>query len=105
MKLSRLESTTQRHSREAVARAEEAGEQQVRRVEPMEGLEGDKERSLQQERAEVEALAIGDFAGGPKMLEDARQLANELSELGDEARNLVNVAGVSPDLVKVDSQA
>ena len=63
MKLSRLESTTQSHSRDSVERAEQAGAQQIRRVEALEGIEGDKERSLQQERAEVEALAIGDFSG------------------------------------------
>lgn len=105
MKLSRLESTTQRHSRDAVARAEEAGEQPLRRVEALEGIEGDKERSLQQERDEVEALAIGEFSGGTRILEDARQVASELSVLGDDARSLVNLAKLSLNLVKVDDQA
>lgn len=105
MKLSRLESTTQSHSRDSVERAEQAGAQQIRRVEALEGIEGDKERSLQQERAEVEALAIGDFSGGTRILEDARQVASEISLLGEDARSLLNLAGLSMKVVKVDDQA
>ena len=53
MKLPSLASTTQHPTRESVERVRHADEQ-VRRVELMEGVEGDRQRSLQQELAEIE---------------------------------------------------
>jgi hypothetical protein len=63
MKLNRLDSTTQPLSREAVARARHVAGEQVRRVEAPEGVEGDRQRSLQQELAEFDPRAIGPFEG------------------------------------------
>ncbi|MDD2884932.1 MAG: hypothetical protein PHT48_07825 [Dechloromonas sp.] len=83
MKLARLEATTQTHSADAVARAHAAVDAPVRRVEAMEAVAIDRERSLQQELAEVDPRALGPFAGGERVLADARQVAASLSHLAD----------------------
>ena len=49
MKLDRLASTTQRLSRESIERARHVAGERIRRVDALEGVEGDRQRSLQQE--------------------------------------------------------
>ena len=105
MKLARLESTTQRHSQEAVERVGHAEAQRVRRVEAMEGVEGDRERSLQQEIAEIEAKAIGSFDGAEQIVEDARRVAEQLASLGDNARGLLRLNGLQQRVARVDDEA
>ena len=106
MKLSRLESTTQQHSPEAVERASHAQAQQIRRVEAMEGVVADRQRSLQQELADIDPRAQGPFAGGERILEDTRQLAAQLSELGSESNRLIKpVAGKDQLFTRIDASA
>lgn len=76
MKLERLASTTETLSSEARERAHAAALE--RRVEAMEGVEGDRQRSLRQEIDSVEQLAIGKFAGQAQQLASARQVAEQL---------------------------
>ncbi|WP_371324243.1 hypothetical protein VX159_01620 [Dechloromonas sp. ZY10] len=76
MKLERLASTTETLSREARERARNAAS--APRVEAMEGVEGDRQRSLRQELDSVEALAVGEFSGQSRQLEQARQVADQL---------------------------
>lgn len=68
MKLSRLSSTTQRPTQESIERVRHVDEERIRRVEVMEGVEGDRQRSLQQEMAEIQPAALGDFHGEEKGL-------------------------------------
>lgn len=76
MKLERLASTTETLSREARERARAVVPEL--RVEAMEGVEGDRQRSLRQELDSVEPLAIGEFAGQTQQLESARRVADQL---------------------------
>lgn len=99
MKLPRLEGKTTTYAGEAKERAAHASEHSVRRVEAMEGLAGDRERSLTQEVASIEALAVGAFAGEAKILEDARAVAGQLAGLGEAAGQLIDsrtLAGWKP---------
>jgi len=78
MKLTRLSSTTQRPTQESIERVRHVDDERIRRVEVMEGVEGDRQRSLQQELAEIESAALGDFHGEEKILQDARDVAAQL---------------------------
>jgi len=95
MQLNRLNSTTQRHSPEAVARARPASEESVHRVEAMDGAEADRQRSLQQEMAEVNPKSVGPFVGGEQILRDAHQLAAQIVSLGSKANSLLKPRPVS----------
>ena len=63
MKMSRLPSTTQQATPEAAERAALVQAGSVRRVEPMEGVVNERERSLQQDMAEVDPRAVGPLSG------------------------------------------
>jgi len=103
MKLNRLESTTQHPSSTSVERVrQQAGE--VRRVEGLEGLEGDRQRSLQQELAEFDPKAIGPFEGGERVLQDARNIAAQLTTLGDAADALIKPGVTVSALYEVDDK-
>ncbi|RIX47384.1 MAG: hypothetical protein D3M94_06840 [Rhodocyclales bacterium GT-UBC] len=102
MKLNRLDSTTQHFSRESVERVRHVAEEQVRRVEACEGLEGDRQRSLQQELAEVDQKALGPFLGREQVLQEARQLAAELTSLGDEADRLIKPVDLPAGSLGID---
>lgn len=95
MKLSRLESTTQSATREATERARESANSSVRRVEAMEGVAPDRERSLHQELAEFDPRAVGPFDGQDLILANARQLADQLLKLGPELRGLCQLSPAS----------
>ena len=105
MKLSRVESTTQSLPRESIARAELAVTHTVRRVEAAEGIVGDRERSIQQEIAEIEPKAIGQFEGTALVLEGAREVAAQLTRLGDNARGLVKLRALSQQVARIDDAA
>lgn len=104
MKLSRLESTTQSHSPEVAERSRQSAAERVRRVEAMEGVEGDRQRSLQQEVAEVDPQAIGPFAGAEHVLEDARAVAAELTLLGTSASGLLKLRALSIPVERIDDK-
>lgn len=104
MKLSRLASTTQSHSQDAIERARHVAGESVRRVEALEGVEGDRQRSLQQEIADFDPRAIGSFEGEERMLQDARQVAAELALLGGNASGLVKLPAFSLPCSRIDDE-
>lgn len=105
MKLTRLGSTTQHLSHETVERARRAALDLVTRVEAMEGVEGDRQRSLQQEIAEVDPRACGPFQGEAHHLADARQVAAQLALLGSSATGLIRLRNLSQALPRIDDKA
>ncbi len=104
MTLSRLVSTTQRPTADAVARARAAVDAPVRRVEAMEAVTADRERSRQQELAEVDPRSLGPFAGGERVLADARQVAASLSGL-ENPEGLLKSTPAGPWPRHVDDEA
>ncbi len=105
MKLTRLSSTTQRPSQESIDRQRQGEAVRVRRVDLLEGVDGDRQRTLQQELAEIEPAAIAAFLGGEQILEDARRLAAEVAALGPAADELIKPAALARQLSGVDEQA
>lgn len=101
MKLPSLASTTQHPTRESVERVRHADEQ-VRRVELMEGVEGDRQRSLQQELAEIETAAIATFEGQEQILREATETAAQLLALGTAADALIKTGALPKVLPAVD---
>ncbi|MCA1938079.1 MAG: hypothetical protein LDL29_05340 [Dechloromonas sp.] len=91
MKTSRLISTTQRHSPEAAERALLAQAHAVRRVEAMEAASNDRERSLQQDMAEVDPRSVGPYQGVERRRQDAERLAGQLAGLGPLGLLLLNM--------------
>jgi hypothetical protein len=105
MKLTRLGSTTQHLSAQTVERARHAAPDLVTRVEAMEGIEGDRQRSLQQEIAEVDPRASGPFEGEAHHLADARQVAAQLTLLGSSATGLLRLRQLSLAFPRIDDKA
>jgi len=104
MKLSRLESTTQSHSQDAIERARHVAGESVRRVEALEGVEGDRQRSLQQELADFDPRAIGSFERDERMLQDARQVAAELALLGSNVSGVVKLPALGLPCSRIDDE-
>ena len=94
MKLDRLTSTTQHLSPESRERARHVADETALRVGAMEGIEGDRQRSLQQELADFDPKAVGDFNGGELIMAAAHDVATQLSALGNAANSLVK----TPDM-------
>mgnify|MGYP000909645547 CR=1 FL=1 len=105
MKLTRLSSTTQRPTQESIERVRHADDERVRRVEVMEGVEGDRQRSLQQEMAEIESAALGDFQGQDKVLQDARDVAAQLLDLDVGTDSLIKPGVPLDRLIGIDDTA
>lgn len=87
MKLGRL-ATSDFHPAPEAAHPPRAADA-VRRVEAAAALDGDRERSLSDELASIEARAIGEFEGGEKIRTEARELAARLADLGSHADDLL----------------
>jgi len=105
MKLNRLDSTTQHHSADSVERTGHGVDEKVLRVEAADGLEGDRQRSLQQEIAEFDGKAIGPFGGGERILASAREVAAQLTSLGAGAGVLLKETVATGSRPKVDDKA
>ena len=105
MKLNRLDSTTQHHSQTALERVHHAASDDVRRVEAMEGVDSDRQRSLQQELAEVDPRALGPFCGSAHVLQDAREVAAQLTLLGGNVQGLVQLQALSLRYPRIDDEA
>ena len=105
MKLNRLESTTRQHSPDAVKRARYLAGQSVRRVEALEGLEADRQRSLQQDLAEFDGRAIGPFEGEAQVFQGARQIAAQLILRGGNLNGLVRLQALSLPCSRIDDEA
>lgn len=102
MKLTRLSSTTQRPTRESSERVRPVDNEQIRRVEVMEGIEGDRQRSLQQEIAEVDPAAVGDFHGRDRVLQGARDVAAQLLEMDVGTDSLIKPGVPLDRLIGID---
>ena len=105
MKLTRLSSTTQRPTQESIERVRLADDERIRRVEVMEGVEGDRQRTLQQELAEIEAAAVGDFHGEEKVLQEARDVAAQLLDLDVGTDSLIKPGVPLDRLIGIDDTA
>ncbi len=105
MKLSRLSSTTQRPTQESIERVRHVDEERIRRVEAMEGVEGDRQRSLRQELAEVDPAATGDFHGEEKVLQEARDVAAQLLDLEVGTDSLIKPGIPLSRLIGIDDSA
>ena len=105
MKLDRLASTTQRLSPESSERARHVAAERIRRVDALEGVEGDRQRSLQQEISEIEPGAIGTFNGGGHILQDARDLAAQVAALGAAADHLIKPGSLPLAVEGIDDSA
>ncbi len=105
MKLTRLSSTTQRATRESSERVRPVDNEQIRRVEVMEGIEGDRQRSLQQEIAEVDPGAVGDFHGHERVRQGVRDVAAQLLELDVGTDSLIKPGVPLDRLIGIDDSA
>nr|MBL8410949.1 hypothetical protein [Dechloromonas sp.] len=100
MKSSRLKSTTESHTRAAVVRARLAATQETRRVETPEGIEGDRQRSLQQELTDenLPSRSSGDAR------EEARHVAEQLLDARDHLADLVKTPTLPAGFSIVDER-
>ena len=105
MKLDRLSSTTQRLSQESMVRAHEVAGERIRRVEALEGVEGDRQRSVQQEILSIEPGAISDFNGGERVLQGAHDLALQVAALGAAADHLIKPVPLRMAVKAIDESA
>lgn len=95
MKLPYLASTTQRPSQESVEPVRHADGERIRRVELLEAVAGDRQRSLRQELAEIAPGAIADFAGQEQVLREASEVAAQLVALGTAVDDLIKPGELS----------
>lgn len=102
MKLTPLSSTMQRPTRESSERLRPLDNEPVRRVEVMEGIEGDRQRSLMQEIAEVDPGAVGDFHGQERVLQEAREVAAQLLEMDVGTESLIKPGAPLDRLIGID---
>jgi len=105
MKLNHLPSTTQSRTSEANERVRQAVDEKIRRVDAMEGVDDDRQRSRQQELAEVDPRVLGPFGGGEQVLQDARAVAAQLTLLGSHAEALVKLRALATVLPHIDDKA
>lgn len=104
MKLNHLNSTTQTLSHDNSERSRHAADDSVLRVNAMEGIAGDRQRSVQQEINAIDPRAIGSFQGGQRILAEAHELAAALSALGGEADLLIKPSGLNKQFYAVDEE-
>lgn len=109
MKLGRLVSETAFSGREGLQVATPATALALHPVAAGEGLGGDRERSLQEEIAAIEALAIGEFEGQDKAREaaqeDAHEVAAQIAGLGEQAGKLLSPQGLATHWNALDDRA
>ena len=90
MKSSRLLSTTDRYARPALERSPDAGELDVRRVEALNAIEGDRQRSLRQEMREADPQQeLGGLAAVQASHPDAREVVEQVAGLPADKRALL----------------
>jgi hypothetical protein len=105
MKLDRLTSTTARPTQETHERMVSASEHTVERVEAMEGIDVDRQRSRQQELAAANPNAVGPFEGQEQVLASARQVAQTLTSLGHQRQALIALGALASRFTRVDEKA
>ncbi|UCV11410.1 hypothetical protein KI614_14880 [Dechloromonas denitrificans] len=102
MQLKRLDSTTQPRAIDARESLRQPHGEQIRRVEALAAVENDRQRSLQQEMAEVDARSLGPFEGSQQVLQEARSVAARLVVLGGHGEALIKLRALSLALPHVD---
>ena len=105
MKLDRLTSTTAKPSQEALERGREAVAQDFRRVEASEGVDPDRQRSLQQELRAAHADSASVLKGEAQAAATARLVVQTLGQLGAQRQGLIALRGLSTVLPRIDEQA
>lgn len=105
MQLNRLSSTTQRPSQESIERACHLPDERIRRVEALEGAESDRQRSLQQEIAEIEPEAIAAFNGSEQIMQGAHEVAAQLATLGAAVDDLIKPSSLRAVMHGIDDKA
>lgn len=96
MKPARLESTTDRYARPALERSSDAGEHDVRRVEALDAIEGDRQRSVRQEMREA------DPGGGTSR--EAHEVVEQIAGLSPEKRALLTRPALPDGFCVVDEK-
>ena len=104
MNLDRQTTTTQQISPNAREHARLVPAGSIAQVAAMEGIEGDRQRSLQQEVAEFDQRAVGPFAGGEQIQQAAHEIAVQLSSLGSNAQHLLKAASADSSHHAVDAK-
>jgi len=105
MKLTRLSSTTQRPTRESSERVRPVNDERIRRVEVMEGIEGDRQRTLMQEIAEINPRSVGGFHGEERVQKWARDVAAQLLEMDIDTNSLIKPGLQLDRLIGIDDTA
>lgn len=101
MKSSRLLSTTDRYARPALERSPDVGELDVRRVEALNAIEGDRQRSLRQEMREADPRG----KGMPASPRDVHEVVEQLAGLPPEKRALLTRPALPDGFYVVDEKA
>ena len=105
MKLDRLARTTQRPPSESTERRAPVVSERISPVEALDGVASDRGRSLQQELAEIDPGAIGDFHGAEQVMQGAREVASQLSAMGAAVDGLIKPSGLKMGLRGIDDSA
>jgi hypothetical protein len=71
----------------------------------MEGIEGDRQRSLQQELAEIQPAALAPFEGQAQVFREASEAAAQLLALGAGVEDLIKADALPRLLPGVDDTA
>lgn len=105
MKSSRLNSTTERYSTTSVERAHGVAEPEVLRVEAVEAIEGDRQRSLRQELRAADPASGGVVADSGQARSEAREIAARLVDLPEESRERLTKPLLPSGFCVVDEKA
>lgn len=104
MKLAPLSSGARTQAYKSLASMSHVVENKVHRVEALDSSSPDRKRSLQDEIAEIEPSAIGQFHGNERILQNARELAAELSALSGHISSLVKPGSQFPQAHHIDDE-
>jgi len=105
MKVDRLASTTPRQPSESTERKAAVASERINPVAALDGVESDRGRSLQQELAEIDPGAIGDFHGAEQVMQGARDVASQLVAMGSAVDGLIKPAGLKMGHRGIDDSA
>ncbi len=105
MKLARLESTRLPSLHELHGPLRQPADLQIAPVDAAEGAAPDRQRSLQQEVAEIEAEALADFHGEALIMADAKALAEQLAHSETPLADLIRTESLRKQPHGVDEEA
>jgi hypothetical protein len=104
MKSARLESTTDRYARPTLERSADAGELDVRRVEALNAIEGDRKRSVRQEMREADPQERGVPTATQGRPPDAREVVEQVAGLPPDKRALLTRPALPDGFCVVDEK-